>query len=498
MTIHSQDARREVLTSPVVLQPPPQMRKHAPLPPPRPVVVDRGVFKAGRRAESDGGWAHLLQDGVRPLFIAGDLAACVGAWLIKPIDIGVFTGFAIVMVLVFAQVGLYRSRLALLLLDDVPRIVGSWVVTVALALIGTQLIDNRFADLTWMLLALVAVVFFRGLNYGTVRLLRSRGIVSHGTLIVGAGHTGRVVADLLGEHPESGLRLLGHVDLDDETGQDGTDRAPLLGRPADVAAVLANVRPRVLIVAHGMVPEDQLVELVRACHRQRCEVFIVPRLHEIQHVGSGMDFVGDMPLVRLQRAAHRSGSWRLKRLFDAVFAGLAIVVLSPLLLACGIGVYREGGKGVIFRQERVGVDGKLFRLMKFRSMRPVNEGESQTNWNIANDDRVGPLGRFLRKSSIDELPQLFNIFRGDMSFVGPRPERPHFVEQFDLLYRGYNARHRVPSGLTGWAQVHGLRGDTSIDARARFDNFYIENWSLWLDLKILLRTAISVFKSPGA
>jgi lipopolysaccharide/colanic/teichoic acid biosynthesis glycosyltransferase len=136
--------------------------------------------------------------------------------------------------------------------------------------------------------------------------------------------------------------------------------------------------------------------------------------------------------------------------------------------------------------------------MKFRSLRPLDESESQTQWNIAHDDRLGPVGRFLRVSSIDELPQLFNILRGDMSFVGPRPERPHFVEQFDQLYRGYSARHRVPSGLTGWAQVHGLRGDTSIDARARFDNFYIENWSLWLDLKILLRTVVSVFKAPGA
>ena len=136
--------------------------------------------------------------------------------------------------------------------------------------------------------------------------------------------------------------------------------------------------------------------------------------------------------------------------------------------------------------------------MKSTSIRPDEDPEPQTNCNIPHDDRLGPVGKFLRKSSIDELPQLFNILRGEMSFVGPRPERPHFVQQFDLLYRGYNARHRVPSGLTGWAQVHGLRGDTSIDERARFDNFYIENWSLWLDLKILLRTAVSVFKAPGS
>ena len=444
-------------------------------------------------------WTRPLRDGVRPLFIAADVAACALAWLIHPIDTGVAVAFAVVLVVVFGQLGMYRSRLALLLLDDLPRMAAGWIVTVAVALIGTQLVRNFFVDLTWTALALVAVVVLRGSSYTAVRQLRRRGFVSHGTLIVGAGETGRTLARLLGEHPESGLRLLGHLDLEADTARaDGIEHTPLLGRPADVAAVLTNVRPRVLIVAHGMVPDDQLVELVRACHRQRCEVFVVPRMHEIQHVGTGMDFIGDMPLVRLRRAAYRSRTWRLKRLCDAVFASLAIVALSPLLALCAIAVYREGGKGVIFRQQRVGGDGRLFWLMKFRSMRPVNESESQTNWNIANDDRLGPVGRFLRKSSIDELPQLFNIVRGDMSFVGPRPERPHFVAEFDRLYRGYNARHRVPAGLTGWAQVHGLRGDTSIDTRARFDNFYIENWSLWLDLKILLRTAISIFRSPGS
>ena len=158
----------------------------------------------------------------------------------------------------------------------------------------------------------------------------------------------------------------------------------------------------------------------------------------------------------------------------------------------------ETGRGVIFRQERVGRDGVPFELMKFRSLKPIDETESQTNWNISHDNRVGPVGRFLRKTSLDELPQLFNILRGDMSLVGPRPERPHFVAQFGELYTGYADRHRVPSGLTGWAQIHGLRGNTPIDQRARFDNFYIENWTLWLDIKIILRTVVSVFTKPGS
>jgi lipopolysaccharide/colanic/teichoic acid biosynthesis glycosyltransferase len=163
-----------------------------------------------------------------------------------------------------------------------------------------------------------------------------------------------------------------------------------------------------------------------------------------------------------------------------------------------LAVRLDGGRGVLFRQIRVGFDGQHFELLKFRSLRPADASESSTMWNISHDDRLGPIGRLLRKSSLDELPQLLNILRGDMSVVGPRPERPHFATQFRHVYPRYWARHRVPCGLTGWAQIHGLRGDTSISDRAKFDNYYVENWSLWLDAKIIVRTAGAVFTRAGS
>lgn len=172
-------------------------------------------------------------------------------------------------------------------------------------------------------------------------------------------------------------------------------------------------------------------------------------------------------------------------------------MLCPVMAAVAVAVRLEGGPGVFFRQIRVGADGQCFELLKFRSLRPVDEDESATRWNVRDDERLGPVGKFIRTTSLDELPQLINILRGQMSLVGPRPERPHFVEQFQQTYPHYVARHRVPSGLTGLAQVHGLRGDTSIGERARFDNYYIENWSLWLDVKILLRTVGSVVRGQG-
>jgi exopolysaccharide biosynthesis polyprenyl glycosylphosphotransferase len=191
------------------------------------------------------------------------------------------------------------------------------------------------------------------------------------------------------------------------------------------------------------------------------------------------------------------GRWG-KRVLDAVLAGLALLCLSPVLAACALAVRVADGPGVIFHQERIGLGGRTFTLLKFRTMRPADAHESATRWNIADDHRMGRVGRLLRRASLDELPQLWNVLRGDMSMVGPRPERPYFVEQFSQRHPGYQDRHRMPVGITGLAQIHGLRGDTSIADRARFDNHYIDTWSLWQDVSILLRTVTSVFKWGGS
>jgi len=400
--------------------------------------------------------------------------------------------------------GLYRSRLSLSLLDDVPRIVGRWLAAVALTVLvqtSRARADWGTNDVNWSMVitAMTAVIFIlalRALAYNFVRRVRSQRRVAHRTLILGAGHVGEQVARTLLKHSEYGLQPIGFVDnhplIDPET-----CAVPLLGGTEHLADVLVREDVRNVVVAFGSVRESQMVDIIRTCDRLRCEIFLVPRLFELHQVSDDMDTVWGLPLVRLRRATYRSNGWHVKRVFDIGFATCSLLVLWPLMLAAAIAVRLEGGPGILFRQERVGADGRRFDVLKFRSLRPVDDAESATNWNIKHDDRLGPVGRFLRKSSIDELPQLFNILRGEMSLVGPRPERPHFVAQFRQTYPRYVARHRVPSGLTGWAQVHGLRGDTSIADRAMFDNYYIENWSLWLDVKILLRTVGSVIKGQG-
>ncbi len=436
-----------------------------------------------------------LGDRMGPLLAAGDVAACLITAVIFNAGGQSTLGVALMMAVLLSFGALNRSRLSLSVLDDLPQIVRIWLVGAGFLVVISELITGTM-QLGLLMGTLPAIVIVRTVLYAVVRAARKRGLVTHATVLVGAGSMGQMVVDVLDRHPESGLRAVGFVDSRPLDVQSLS--VPVLGDPSELRDVLVRSDAGALIVAHGGMNDADLVTLVRNCQRQQCEVFVLPRLHEVTHVASDMDAIGDLPLVRLRRSAYRTPSWRIKRLIDVVVSAVAVGLLSPLLALIALAVRWETGKGVIFRQERVGCDGVSFELMKFRSLKPVDDTESQTNWNISHDNRVGPVGRFLRKTSLDELPQLFNILRGDMSLVGPRPERPHFVAAFGALYTGYADRHRVPCGLTGWAQVHGLRGNTPIDQRARFDNFYIENWTLWLDIKIILRTVVSVVTQPGS
>ncbi|MFL6137912.1 MAG: sugar transferase [Frankiaceae bacterium] len=440
----------------------------------------------------------VLRIGVRGVLLA-DLAAALAAVAILG-DPGRRQLLVVVATLcLYAAGGLYGPKLSLSVLDEMPALIGRGAVAAALVTMATA--SGGAADLSFHLLVTavavtVGVCASRAACYAVVRAARRSGRVRHRTLIIGAGQVGARLARTLDEHREHGLCPIGFVDsgpllVDHEL------PVPVLGAPDELADLLLEHRITVVIVAFTAMREQHMIELLRTCDRLECEIFFVPRLFELHATGPGADQVWGMPLVRWRRSAYRTVSWRLKRVLDIVVSALALIVLAPAMLACAIAVRLDGSPGVLFRQERVGLDGRPFQLLKFRSLRPADDDESRTRWNVAHDDRLGRVGRFLRRTSLDELPQLINILRGDMSLVGPRPERPYFVEQFARSLPRYTARHRVPAGLTGLAQIHGLRGDTSIEERARFDNGYIENWSLWVDLKILLRTIGALVRSPG-
>ena len=446
-------------------------------------------------------WRWLLRNRVAPFFLALDvLAWAVGSSLV---DHGAVLDVAMLAALVglLGSGGLYRSRLTLSVLEHWPRLLGRTLAAAAMVVCLDALLsadgDAQPGVIGTGLVVGGLVVALRAAGYAAVRSLRARGLVSHRTVVLGAGKVAAQVMHTLCDHPEYGLDPIGYLDSEPLLSPQELG-APVLGGNEALAATIGEYEVDTVVIAFGSIKEDQLVEVIRTCDRLECEIFFVPRLFELHAVSADMDSVWGMPLIRHRRSAFLSVSWQVKRLVDVVLSAAALVLLAPVLGLLALAVRLEGGPGILFRQTRVGMDNRPFELLKFRSLKPADETESQTQWSIAHDDRVGPVGRLLRTTSLDELPQLWNILRGDMSLVGPRPERPHFVDTFSSSLPRYVARHRVPAGLTGWAQVHGLRGDTSIEDRARFDNYYIENWSLALDLRILLMTLTSVLTRRGA
>jgi exopolysaccharide biosynthesis polyprenyl glycosylphosphotransferase len=427
------------------------------------------------------------------LLITGDAAALAlgvlgAAWIAGWRDALLLGGLAGLGLLLAPH---RRWRFTLSALDDLPLITGA-VGAATLAVVTALAVLDRTFETTERVLhtaaggagLLVAVLVGRAITYAVAHRLRSRGIGAARAIIVGTGRIGTALGRVLGNDNHHGVEFVGYVD-DVPAPVDGRT---LLGTLESLPNVVRDLRVDLVLIAFGASGCHAVVDPVRSIRPADCEVYVVPRLYELHDRAVVTDLVNGIPLVRLRRLAFRSPSWRVKRALDVLAAAVGLIVIAPLLLALAIAVRIETGPGVIFKQLRVGRDGRPFTLYKFRSLKPV-DGEDATRWTIDGDARVGKVGTFIRSSSLDELPQLVNILRGDMSLVGPRPERPHFVNQFEQSIPGYRHRHRMPAGLTGLAAVHGLRGDTGIQERAHLDNIYAESWSLWLDIKIIIRTA---------
>ena len=394
--------------------------------------------------------------------------------------------------------GLHRPRFVLSALDDLPRLAG-WVVTGAGVAVVVARADPRM-DRVLGFAAVVLVVMFvvRAVYFATVRSARRRSSDNRmRAVVVGDGV---ITAELIActrAQPELGVDVVVAVSADpmDVVVDSGV---PIASCVADLPKIIRREGADAVFVSFQRLPDGHLLAPLRACSAADCEIFIVPRLFESAALTHGMDRIHTVPLVRMKRDALRAWHWRSKRAFDLVVVSTALVLLAPVLAALAVGVFLTDPKApILFRQRRIARDGREFDLLKFRSMKPVPEVSSDSEWKPADEERIGRFGRYIRRRSLDELPQLWNVIRGDMSVVGPRPERPHFVEQFSDQFPGYRHRHRVDVGLTGWAAVHGLRGDTSISDRARFDNFYIENWSPWLDTKIMILTIGAVLRGTG-
>lgn len=418
------------------------------------------------------------------------LLLCVGPGLAP---LGAVTMLGAMATWAFA--GLYRRRIALSVLDDLPSLALGILFGLAAAITASA-VGGHHVFLRAVILvgggALALAVAGRCLGYAVILHERVHGHFGRRAVMIADVSHAEALRERICDHPESGICLVGMVA--DQRSRD-TRRLPLLGSPRELARVLRIFDVTDVVIGYGGMPSADLAEVLRTCDRARAEIFMVPRLFEFHRLRRGDDHLWGLPLVRVKRPAQRVVTWRLKRAFDVTAAALALVCAAPLMGAIALAVRLELGPGVIFQQTRIGLNGTRFELLKFRSVRPAPEGGG-CSW-TPGLGQLGRVGRFIRRYSLDELPQLYNVLRGDMSLVGPRPERPEYVEQFCVDVPPYVHRHRVPVGMTGLSAVNGLRGDTSIEERAHFDNWYIDDWSLWLDIKIMFRTLQAVVRGTG-
>ena len=443
------------------------------------------------------------------MLAAAGLASALGSRAagVDAAPVGWLTVFGAFVIAAFAARGMYRPRLRAELLEDLRGVVVATSLA-AMAVLTLRAVLTDPPELAAQVLRpwAFATVYVAA---GRIALLwsqtqaRRHGEALRPTLIVGAGRIGRLTAKRLLEHPELGLRPIGFLDKEPMDAQEGSSLLPVLGASWDLDRVVEEHGVQQVIVSFSTAPDEVLLRLFRRCEELGVNVAFVPRLFEKVTGRLTVDHLGGLPLIAARAPNPRGVQFAIKYTADRLVAGILLLVSSPLLALAALGVALSLGRPIFFRQRRVGRDGREFEMLKFRTMRAQPQPSAvalelppdTAPGGVEGEDRRTALGAFIRKVSIDELPQLLNVVKGDMSLIGPRPERPNFVGLFEQSVYRYGDRHRVKSGITGWAQVNGLRGKTSLVDRVEWDNYYIENWSLWLDLKILMLTAVAVLRS---
>ncbi len=343
-----------------------------------------------------------------------------------------------------------------------------------------------FAVMNLLLIAL-ARLFVRAL----LRRRRSRGEGVERILVVGAGQLGQEVTQKILNHQEYGFEVIGFVDDDPGKSQARFHGVPVLGSLKEIDRVLDEQPIDQVFIALPLEAHRKMLRIIERVSRECVDVRIVPDVLQYATLNAAIENLDGTPVINLSQVPLQGWYSLMKRAMDVALSAAAILGLSPFLPVLAFLIWREDRGPVFYKQERMGLDGKSFMIYKFRSMRIDAESTTGPVWAVKGDPRRTRLGTFLREWSIDELPQLWNVLKGDMSIVGPRPERPAFVQEFKHKIPQYMMRHRVKAGITGWAQVHGWRGNTSLKKRIQYDLYYIQNWSLFLDVKILWMTVRS-------
>ena len=416
---------------------------------------------------------------------------------------------ALVVPLAFHLQGVYRLRRGRSRVDDFFAVLVGSILAVVLGVVSTLYFQAYYvtdavkdsgayevSQIAWALF----LVFNVGLAYGAREVVRQtverrwrQGIGLKRVLVAGAGELGRAVVDKLLEHRDLGLKVVGFIDDRAAGDHIGYRGLPLLGMLADADEILQREAVDQLYIALPLDEHVKMLTLVETANREVVDIKVVPDLLQVIALRARLEDLDGIPIIDIHDVPLRGVNAVLKRLIDIAISGAALAVLALPMGLLVLLIRATSAGPALFRQERMSLDGKAFHVWKFRSMYADAEQNTGPVWARENDPRVTPVGRWLRRSNADELPQLWNVLRGDMSLVGPRPERPFFVDQFKHRIPQYMLRHKVKAGLTGWAQVNGWRGNTSIEKRIEYDLYYIENWSVGFDMKIIWLTLVRGF-----
>ncbi len=343
---------------------------------------------------------------------------------------------------------------------------------------------SRLVILIFLAQSIVAVSLARAALREALRFARRHGYNLRYAIVVGGGEPSAEVLRILNRRRDAGIFVLGLLSDKKEV----PENVRWLGGIEDVRTVLDRQQVDIVFIALPHADASRLTAVLSGIGDDPIAIHLVPDVFSLVPARGGIEEFEMVPFIHLRESRLYGLNRVLKRAFDLVFGGLGLAVAAPIMLAIAVGLRLTTSGPVLYHQERMGVDGRRFRMLKFRTMRVDAEAETGPVWARPDDPRRTALGVFLRRTSLDELPQLFNVLRGEMSLVGPRPERPSFVEEFRRRVPGYMLRHKVKAGITGWAQINGWRGNTSIEKRIECDLYYIERWSLGFDLKILLQT----------
>ncbi len=427
----------------------------------------------------------------------------LGSWDPPDRYIVAMLGMGAMCALLFPVIGLYAPQRGVTVFEEIRRLVNATLLLVAiwftfLFLSKSGADFSRLWSMYWILLTLAVHLTTRAGIRLALRRLRRQGYNLRHIVIVGAGGLGTTIAERLGQTPWAGFVVRGFYDDNPALAGGEVGRHPVLGPVSQLPTDLDRESVDQVWIALPLRADARIRELLIDLRRHPVQVRYIPDIFNFTLLHHSFTEIVGLPVINLTDSPLQGASLAVKNVEDFVLAGLFLLLASPLMLLIALGIKLTSPGPVFYRQDRVTWNGERFSMLKFRSMPADAESATGPVWSQPDEKRATPLGAFLRRTSLDELPQFLNVLRGEMSIVGPRPERPEFVDRFRREIPGYMQKHLVKAGITGWAQVNDLRGSTDLSERIEYDLYYIENWSIWFDLRIIALTVVHLLRSKHA